>query len=106
MCMPSSLPRRNSWVHVSLASPEMAAFPISTDGRLPHLLFSRPCNVHSHYGLHIRQVTSVTHYTRGFSHLAPCATAPIATGWSDSSPGGVRTHWKTVPWHGARRLPV
>jgi hypothetical protein len=36
------------------------------------------------YGLHTRQVTCVTFYTEGFSRLTPCATAPIATGRSDS----------------------
>ena len=55
-CMPSSLPRRNRWVHVSLTSPSMTAFPVFAPGRLPHYPFRGLLNVHSHYGLHDRQV--------------------------------------------------
>ena len=71
ICMPSSLPRRNSWVHSSLASPEATAFPVIQAGRLPHRPFRGLLDVHSHYGLHIRQVTYVTLYTRGFSRRLP-----------------------------------
>jgi hypothetical protein len=39
--------------------------------------------------------------TEGFSCFVTSTTAPITTGWSESLPGGVRTHWKTVPLHGA-----
>jgi len=27
-------------------------------------------------------------------------TAPVASGWSEL-PGGIRTHWKAPPFHGA-----
>ncbi|MFO7745501.1 MAG: site-specific DNA-methyltransferase [Psychroflexus sp.] len=37
-------------------SPETAAFPIIQLGRLPHYLFRGLLSVHSHYGLHTRQV--------------------------------------------------
>jgi hypothetical protein len=55
-CMPSSLPRRNRWVRVSLTSPPMTAFPVFQSGRLPHYPFRGLLNVHSRYGLHDRQV--------------------------------------------------
>jgi hypothetical protein len=44
----------------------------------------------------------MTLYIEGFSRFVASTVAPIASGWSDSSPGGIRTHWKTVPLHGAR----
>src|SRR5271169_1778864 len=39
--------------------------------------------------------------TEGFSHFVTSMTAPVASGWSDL-PGGVLTHWKAPPFHGAR----
>src|SRR5712672_4186239 len=36
----------------------------------------------------------------GFSHFVTSMTAPIASGWS-GLPGGVCTHWKAPPLHGA-----
>jgi hypothetical protein len=45
----------------------------------------------------------VTLYTEGFSRFVTSTAAPITTGWSDSLPGGIRTHEKTVPLHGAPR---
>jgi len=44
----------------------------------------------------------MTLYIEGFNRFVASAVAPIASGWSDSSPGGIRTHWKIVPLHGAR----
>ena len=34
----------------------------------------------------------VTLYTRGFDGFVASTAAPIATGWSDQLPGGIRTH--------------
>ena len=36
----------------------------------------------------------------GFSHFVTSMTAPVASGWS-GWPGGIRTHWKAPPCHGA-----
>ncbi|MGH8138076.1 MAG: hypothetical protein ACREVV_07780, partial [Steroidobacteraceae bacterium] len=44
----------------------------------------------------------MTLYTGGFSRFIASTTAPIATGWSESLPGGICTHWKTMPLHGAQ----
>ena len=44
----------------------------------------------------------VTRLTEGFNHFVTSLVAPVASGWS-ISPGGVRTHWKAPPLHGARR---
>jgi hypothetical protein len=77
------LHQSSSYVHAIVTTPaelldaHIARFPRS--GSLPHIYggsasaspFSRPCNVYSRYGLHIRQVTYVTLYTRGFSRRLP-----------------------------------
>src|SRR5271167_2754410 len=39
----------------------------------------------------------------GFSHFVASMTAPVASGWSDL-PGGIYTHWKAPPFHGARHI--
>ena len=100
LCMPSSLPRRNSWLHASLASPEATAFPEIQAGRLPHHPFRGLLDVHSHYGLHTRRVTKVTLYTEGSNRLSLCDCSDCYR-LERQLPGGVRTHWKTVPLHGA-----
>ena len=82
--MPSSLPRRNPWVLVSLASPETTAFPEIRAGRLPHYPFRGLLDVYSRYGLHTRRATKVALYTEELFSRTPCTAAPIATGWSDS----------------------
>jgi hypothetical protein len=45
----------------------------------------------------------VTRFTEGFSQFVTSLTAPVASGWS-ISPGGIRTHWKAPPLHGAHPL--
>lgn len=42
-----------------------------------------------------------TLYTEGFSRFVTSTTAPVATGWSDQLPGGIRTHCESTPFHGA-----
>jgi hypothetical protein len=41
-------------------------------------------------------------FTRGFDGFVTSSAAPIATGWSDPSPGGILTRWKSPPFHGAQ----
>ena len=63
-------------------------------------------SVHSHYGLHTRAVTTFCDsLSEGFSHFVTSMTAPLASGWS-ISPGGILTHWKAPPCHGAHPLPT
>ena len=89
--MPSSLPRRNPWVHVSLASPEAAAFPEIQAGRLPHYPFRGLLDVHSRYGLHTRRATKVALYTEELFSRTPARLLRLlpagatAAGW-DSHP--------------------
>ena len=65
-------------------SPVTTAFPVLTPGRLPHHPFRGLLSVHSHYGLHGRQVPYKTLYTRGFSRFVTSTAAPVATGRSES----------------------
>ena len=44
----------------------------------------------------------VTRSIRGFDGLVTSSAALTASGWSDPSPGGICTHWKSTPLHGAQ----
>jgi hypothetical protein len=44
----------------------------------------------------------VTLSIEGFSRFVTSTTAPIATGWSESLPGGSVSHWVIAPFHGAQ----
>jgi hypothetical protein len=57
-------------------------------------------DVYSRYGLHSRGVTKVTLSIEGFSRpsLRNCSDCHRP---ERQLPGGIRTHWKTVPLHGA-----
>src|ERR1700676_2868666 len=81
--MLSPIPRRNC-KDTSLVFLAVTAFPEIATGQLPHFVFRGLLSVHSHYGLHTRQVTYMTLYTEGFSRFATSTAAPIAAGWSDS----------------------
>jgi hypothetical protein len=37
----------------------------------------------------------------GFNRFVASTFASTASGCSDPSPGGIYTHWKTPPYHGA-----
>ncbi len=83
--MPSPLPRHGDWVHSSLSSPVMAAFPVRGIGRPVQRPFRGLLSVHcSLRTAHSLITLKVTHYIRGFSHFVTSMTAPIASGWSDS----------------------
>ncbi len=79
-----------------------AAFPGILTGRLPHLYLSRPAQ----RSLAFRPACSLDRqairFTRGFDGFVTSSVAPIATGWSDPLPGGILTHWKSPPFHGAQ----
>jgi len=48
----------------------------------------------------LRSHQFVARFTEGFSQFVTSLTAPVASGWS-ISPGGIHTHWKAPPLHGA-----
>src|SRR5262249_27861591 len=76
--------------------------PIWLSGRPAHCPFRGLLGVHSRYGLHTRPVTvNRETLTVGFRHFVCSITPPVAFGLSDW-PGGIYTHWKAPPLHGAR----
>ena len=79
-CMPSPLPRQNHRLRFSFSSPVTPAFPVNSPGRLLHHSFRGLLSVHSHYGLHGRQVPFRTLYTKGFSRFVTSSSAPVASG--------------------------
>jgi hypothetical protein len=83
--MPSPLPRRDRrWNRVAPLTSTTSAFPICPLGRLPHYKFRGLFGVHSRYGLPARGVAIATLSIEGFGSFVTSATAPIATGWSNS----------------------
>jgi hypothetical protein len=88
--MPSPLPRRDRrWDRVAPLKSTTAAFPICPLGRLPHYLFRGLFGVHLRYGLPARGVANATLYIEGSGSFVTSATAPIATGWSNSCQVGL-----------------
>jgi len=79
----------------------MTAFPEIQAGRLPHHPFRGLLSVYSCYGLHTRQVPYRTLYTEGFSRFVNLHDCSDCYRLERQLPGGLRTHWKTVPLHGA-----
>lgn len=89
--MQSPLPRRNHWVPSSFASPAISVFPqaLEVDFRIAIL---EVCSAFTHVIAYVlAKSPCVTLCIEGFSRFVTSTTAPIATGWNDSSPGGIRT---------------
>jgi hypothetical protein len=75
--------------------------PIRVSGRPAHRPFRGLLGVHSRYGLYTRTVTVFRDsFTEGFNRFVTSTVAPVASGWS-ILPGGIFTHWKAPPFHGA-----
>ena len=90
-------------VRVSLLPHSTAAFPGKLTGRLPHLVSFEACSAFTHVSAcMLAGSPEVIRFIRGFGELVTSSTAPTATGWSDPSPGGNCTHWKSTPLHGAQ----
>ncbi len=71
-CMLSPILRQNHWLRSSFTSPMAAGFPILiTLGRLPHHPFRSLLSVHSHYGLHDRQVPKEPSTPEASAHSLP-----------------------------------
>src|SRR5215469_1265479 len=99
------IPRRGGWDHRLLLLPQTSQpSPIRGAGRPAHRPFRGLLGVHSRYGLYTRHVTVFRDalVTEGFNRFVTSAVAPVASGWS-ILPGGIFTHWKAPPLHGAPR---
>ena len=91
--MLASLPRQDELRVVARWSQFAAAFPVIQAGRLLHYPFRGLLNVYSRSGLRTRQVAQGDPlYIEVLSMVNSVSIAPIATGWSDQLPGGIRTH--------------
>src|SRR5215471_10642826 len=101
------VPRCSGWVSSSLVSPSRDSLPRKgSPGRPAHRPFRGMLGVHSRCGLHTRAVTVIRDpLSEGFRHFVSSMPAPVASGGSES-PGGLCTHWKAPPCHGARQLPT
>jgi len=72
-------------------------------GRLPHLATFEAFSAFTRVSACMFAGSpEVTRYIRGFDGFVTSSTAPTASGWSDPSPGGTCTHWKSPPLHGAQ----
>ncbi len=85
----------------SLTSPAVTAFPVILAGRLLHQYFSRLAQ----RSLALRPAYSSSHLRdplhrrlQLLRHLHNCSDYYRL---ERQLPGGVRTHWKSVPFHGA-----
>jgi hypothetical protein len=84
-----------------LIHPDVSAFPGRVVGSACASSFSRLAQ----RSLALRPAHSRCHrfcgpLSQGFSHFLTSIAAPVASGWS-ISPGGIRTHCKAPPLHGA-----
>lgn len=58
-----------------------------------HIALFEACSAFTHVSAcKLAKSPKATLYTRGFDGLVTSTTAPIATGWSDQLPDGIRTH--------------
>ncbi len=67
-----------------------------------HIVLFEACSAFTHVpACMLAKSPEATLYTGGSDGFVTSTTAPIASGRSDQLPGGIRTHWKTPPFHGA-----
>ena len=97
----ATTPAQRLGVLVCSFIPAVSAFPERVVGSACALSFSRLAR----RSLALRPAHSRCHlyrdtHSEGFSQFVTSVAAPVASGWS-SLPGGICTHWKAPPCHGA-----
>ena len=107
--MPAPLPRRDRrWDRVAPLTATTAAFPLCPQGRLPLHRFRGLLGVHSRSGLPARRVAETTLSIESSGSFVTSATAPIATGWSNTCQVGiaptVERHLCTAHGHASFRI--
>ena len=87
--MLSPIPRRDPWVHLSLASPRSSSLPRIASRVGFRITLFEACSAFTLVtACLLAKSPSVTLYTEGFSRFVTSTTAPIATGWSESYRAG------------------
>jgi len=91
--MPTPLPRRDRMDATAASSPSDDGLPRKTDGSAPASLCFDACSAFTHVSAcMLAGSPKVIRYIRGFDGFVTSSAAPTASGWSDPSPGGIRTH--------------
>ena len=89
------------------SSPRTAACSEFRTDRLPHLQHFEACSAFTHVSARMLAGSpKAIRCIRGSGEFVTSFVSPIATGWSDPSPGGTFTHWKLPPCHGAPELSL
>jgi hypothetical protein len=84
----------------------LAAFPMLKLGRLRVTAFEACSTFTPVTACLLAESPKVTLYTEGFSRFVTSADCSDCYRLERQSPGGLRTHWKTVPLHGALQQSV
>src|SRR5271165_5176358 len=98
------LPRCSGWASSSLVSPSRVSLPRKGRRVGLHIVLFGACSAFTRVAACTLARSPVRDpHSEGFSHFVTSMTAPVASGWSDL-PGGICTHWKAPPFHGAHPL--
>src|SRR5882757_2795277 len=102
--MPPPLPRHSVWTYrFAHFIQTYQSSPKGLSGRPAHRPFRGLLGVHSRCGLHTRAVTNSCHANRRLQplrYLHDCSDCFRL----ERLPGGIFTHWKAPPLHGARQF--
>src|SRR5215831_6407616 len=99
------LPRCSGWGYVSLMLPSRISLPRKGRRVGLHIVVFEVCLAFTRVAACPLALSPIRDtLIEGFSHFVTSMTAPIASGGSES-PGGICTHWKAPPCHGAPPKP-
>ncbi len=101
--MPTPLPRWDRLGPVAV-SPSDGSLPRNTDGSALTIWCFEACSAFTHVSACLLAEPPERSVSRGLDGFVTSSAAPVATGWSGSSPDGTCTHWKSLPLHGAQYL--
>src|SRR5271154_3847304 len=104
--MLSPLPRRSGWAYCFAHSPIRVSLPRYGRRVGLRIVLFEACSAFTRVTACTLALSPIRDtLPEGFSHFVTSMTAPVASGWSDL-PGGIYTHWKAPPFHGARQGPT
>jgi len=102
--MLSPLPRRSHWRYRVARSSSGISLPRYGSRVGPRIDLFEACSAFTRVTACTLALSPyfVTRLPEGFSHFVTSMTAPVAFRL-ERLPGGIRTHWKAPPYHGARQ---